>query len=65
MDFKLNQNTKIYIAGHSGLIGSAFLRYFEAENYKNIITRDRRDLDLLSKEDTYNFYYSCFAFSSD
>lgn len=56
MDFKLNQNTKVYIAGHSGLIGSAFLRYFEAKNYRNIIKRDRRDLDLLSKEDTYNFF---------
>ncbi len=56
MSFKINQNTKIYIAGHSGLIGSAFLRYFEGKNYTNIITKNRIDLDLLSKEDTYKFF---------
>jgi GDP-L-fucose synthase len=38
------------------LIGSAFLRYFEEKKYTNIITKERSDLDLLSKEDTYKFF---------
>jgi len=49
-------NSSIYVAGHSGMIGSAFLRYFEEKKYKNIITKDRSDLDLSSKEDTYKFF---------
>ena len=32
-------NTKIYIAGHKGMVGSAILRRYEAEGYSNIITK--------------------------
>ena len=53
MDFSLNKNTKIYVAGHKGLIGSAFIRFFEKNDYTNIIIEDRNKLDLCSKEDTF------------
>lgn len=49
-------NSSIYVAGHTGMIGSAFLKYFKEKKYKNIITKDRNNLDLLSKEDTYKFF---------
>jgi GDP-L-fucose synthase len=56
MDFSLNKNTKIYVAGHKGLIGSAFVRFFEENNYTNIIIRDKNKLDLCSKSATFNFF---------
>ena len=34
----LNSNTKIYIAGHNGLIGSSFIRRFNKEKYTNVTT---------------------------
>ena len=56
MDYSLNKNTKIYVAGHKGLIGSAFIRFFDKNNYKNVVVKDRDKLDLCSKEDTLNFF---------
>ena len=56
MDFKFNKNSKIYIAGHLGLIGSSFERYFDDNEYDNVIVKKRSELDLTSKEDTYNFF---------
>ena len=52
----MNLIDKIYIAGHNGLIGSAFLRYFRNNDYNNIIYKKRSELDLSSREDTYNFF---------
>ena len=56
MGFSLHANSKIYIAGHNGLIGSAFLKYFRNNDYNNIIYKKRSELDLSSREDTYNFF---------
>ena len=43
---KINRSDKIYIAGHRGMVGSAILRKFEKEGFKNIIVRTREELDL-------------------
>jgi len=56
MNYELKKDTKIYVAGHKGLIGSAFMRFFEKNGYTNIILEDRSTLDLCSKEDTDNFF---------
>jgi len=56
MDFNFNKNTKIYVAGHKGLIGSSFIRYFRNNNYRNIVYRNRNELDLTSKKDTLDFF---------
>lgn len=56
MGFKLNINTKIFIAGHTGLIGSAFKKYFEQNKFNNLITKNRSELDLTSKNDTQIFF---------
>ena len=56
MNYKLKKDTKIYVAGHKGLIGSAFMRFFENNDYTNIVVQDRNKLDLCSKKDTYNFF---------
>ena len=42
----INKNSKIFVAGHKGLIGSAIIRRLEELNYKKIYTRSKKDLDL-------------------
>ena len=45
----INLNSKIYIAGHNGLVGSAILRKLKQKGYKNIIYCDRKSLDLTNQ----------------
>ena len=42
----MEKKSKIYIAGHRGLVGSAILRKLEKEGYKNLILRTHQELDL-------------------
>lgn len=46
----MNKNSKIYIAGHLGLVGSAIIRSLNKAGYKNIITRSFQELDLRRQE---------------
>jgi GDP-L-fucose synthase len=46
---------KIFLAGHKGLVGSAILRKLKQKNFKNIITADRKKLDLLNQKKVYEF----------
>ena len=46
---------KIFLTGHKGLVGSAILRKLKEKNFKNIITVDRKKLDLLDQKSVYNF----------
>ena len=57
MVFKLKKTTRIYIAGHKGLIGSAFIRSLDKLHYSNTIVKDKSEVNLTSKDDTYNFFY--------
>ena len=52
----ISLNTKIYIAGHRGLVGSAIIRNLESKGYKNIVTRTRQELDLMQTEAVNQFY---------
>ena len=52
----MKKGSKIYIAGHRGLVGSAFVRKLEAEGYKNIITRTHAELDLLRQNRVEAFF---------
>ena len=51
----INQNSKIYIAGHTGLVGSAILRKLKEKGYKNIIFSDKKKLDLTNQSKVYKF----------
>ena len=42
----MDQNAKIYIAGHRGLVGSALMRNLRAKGYQNFVTRTHTELDL-------------------
>jgi len=46
---------KIFLAGHKGLVGSAILRKLIEKKYKNIITADRKKLDLLNQQKVFDF----------
>jgi GDP-L-fucose synthase len=45
----MDKNTKIYIAGHRGMVGSAIVRKLQAKGYSNIVTRTHQELDLLDQ----------------
>ena len=51
----INLKSKIYIAGHKGLIGSAILRKLQSDGYKKIIYRTRQQLDLKNQKKVFQF----------
>ena len=52
----MHKNSKIFVCGHTGLIGSAMLRCLEEENYTNIITKTRSNLDLQNTTHVDQFF---------
>lgn len=46
----MEKTSKIYVAGHNGLVGSAIVRNLKAQGYKNLVLRTREDLDLMDKQ---------------
>ena len=48
--------SKIYVAGHRGMVGSAIVRELNRQGYKNIITRTHSELDLTRQEAVENFF---------
>ncbi|MEK9207542.1 MAG: GDP-L-fucose synthase [Patescibacteria group bacterium] len=52
----MGKNSKIYIAGHNGLVGSAIVRELKKSGYSNIITRTREELDLTSQSAVEDFF---------
>ncbi len=52
----LDKNAKIYIAGHAGLLGSALHSKLKGDGYKNVIIRERKELDLTRRKDVEAFF---------
>jgi len=52
----LEKSSKIYIAGHNGMVGSAIHRRLTAAGYTNIVTRDLEELDLTRQADVEAFF---------
>jgi len=52
----MNKADKIYVAGHRGLVGSAFVRKLEADGYSNIISRTSKELDLTNQQAVNAFF---------
>ena len=52
----MNKDSKIYVAGHTGLLGAALLKKLELEGYRNIITKTRSELDLINQERVKDFF---------
>ena len=51
-------NTKIYVAGHRGMVGSAIVRNLEAKGFTNIVTRTHAELDLTNQAAVQAFFES-------
>lgn len=52
----MKNDSKIYVAGHNGLVGSALVRTLEQAGFKNIVTRTRKELDLLDQRAVEDFF---------
>ena len=51
----INLKSKIYVAGHKGLVGSAIIRKLKQKGYENIIFRSKKQLDLKNQKKVHNF----------
>lgn len=52
----MNKNSKIYIAGHRGLVGSALVRRLQAKGYTNLVTRTHAELELRDQKAVQAFF---------
>lgn len=52
----MDQNSKIYVAGHTGLVGSAFVRKLREQGYHNLVLRTHGELDLLDQAAVQSFF---------
>ncbi len=52
----MNKDVKIYLAGHTGLVGGAVYRALQDKGYTNIVTRTRAELDLTRQQETEDFF---------
>ena len=52
----MNKNTKIYIAGHRGMVGSAVWRALKQKGYTNLLGKKSSELDLRNQQAVINFY---------
>ena len=52
----INKNSKIFVAGHNGLVGSAIVRKLNEKGFKKIITINRSKLDLTDQSKVLNFF---------
>lgn len=51
----ITKKSKIFLAGHRGMVGSAILRFLNKKNYKKIYTIDKSKLDLINQKQTENY----------
>lgn len=52
----MDKTSKIYVAGHTGMVGSAIVRELNKQGYENIITRSHSELDLTNQLAVENFF---------
>lgn len=52
----LDKNSKIYIAGHNGLVGSAIWNNLKARGYNNLVGRSHKELDLTNQQAVKDFF---------
>lgn len=52
----MEKSSKIYVAGHNGLVGSAIVRNLKAQGFENIVTKSREELDLLEQVAVADFF---------
>lgn len=53
---RLNKSSRIFVAGHRGLVGTAIVRKLRNDGYDNLLLWDRRELDLTSQAAVQRFF---------
>lgn len=52
----MEKNSKIFVAGHNGMVGSAIVRELKKQGYNNIVVRSHKELDLTVQSDVEDFF---------
>lgn len=52
----MKADSKIYVAGHRGMVGSAIVRELRRQGYTNIVTRTHAELDLCRQDEVEKFF---------
>jgi GDP-L-fucose synthase len=52
----MEKTSKIYLAGHNGMVGSAIIRLLKSQGYTNLITRASQELDLCNQSAVIDFF---------
>ena len=52
----INKKSKIYVAGHSGMVGSAIVRRLMRDGFENLILRTHQELDLIDQKNVFDFF---------
>ena len=52
----ISKNSKIFLAGHNGMVGSSILRVFKSRGYKKIITINKKNVDLRDQKSVNKFF---------
>jgi len=52
----VNKSTKIYVAGHKGMVGSSLFRELSSKGYYNLIGKTSKELDLRNQKSVNNFF---------
>lgn len=53
---KFDQNSKVFVAGARGMVGSAFVRKLETNGYRNLLTPSHKELDLTNQREVQRFF---------
>ena len=52
----MDKNARIYVAGHSGMVGSAIVRHLQEEGFRQLILSNRQELDLFDQTAVMQFF---------
>ena len=52
----MEKNSKIYVAGHRGLVGSAIIRQLKKNGYNNLLLKSHAELELADQQKVFNFF---------
>ena len=53
--FRITKNSKIFLAGHNGMVGSAIYRKLQFNGYKKIIVKNKKKLNLIDQKKNFFF----------
>lgn len=53
---RMRENSRIYVAGHRGLVGSAIVRKLREDGFDNLLLRTHGELDLIRQEEVEKFF---------